>query len=46
VPCYRKLAEPFMGFDADEIVRWMLADLERAGAVKVVNGSARPTMAA
>ena len=46
VPCYRKLAEPFMGFDPGEIARWMLADLERAGAVRVVNGMLRPTMAA
>jgi len=46
VPCYRLLAEPFMGFDADESACWMLEDLQRGKAVKVLNGMVRPTMAA
>jgi glyoxylase-like metal-dependent hydrolase (beta-lactamase superfamily II) len=46
VPCYRKLAEPFMAFDADEVTRWMLEDLQRGRAVKVTDGLVRPTMAA
>jgi glyoxylase-like metal-dependent hydrolase (beta-lactamase superfamily II) len=46
VPCYRELSERFLGMDPAALARWMLGDLERAGAVAIGDGVARPTMAA
>jgi glyoxylase-like metal-dependent hydrolase (beta-lactamase superfamily II) len=46
VPCYRQLSERFLGMDAPDLARWLLADLERSGAVSVRGGVVRPTMAA
>jgi glyoxylase-like metal-dependent hydrolase (beta-lactamase superfamily II) len=46
VPCYRELSERFLGMDAAALARWMLGDLERAGAVAIRDGVALPTMAA
>jgi glyoxylase-like metal-dependent hydrolase (beta-lactamase superfamily II) len=46
VPCYRQLSERFLGRDAPQLARWMLADLERSGAVAIRDGIARPTMPA
>jgi glyoxylase-like metal-dependent hydrolase (beta-lactamase superfamily II) len=46
VPCYRMLAEPFLGFDPGALAAWLLPELERVGAVRVSGGLARPTMIA
>jgi glyoxylase-like metal-dependent hydrolase (beta-lactamase superfamily II) len=46
VPCYRKLSERFLDLPPRQMADWLLADLERAGAVAVVDGLVRPTMAA
>jgi glyoxylase-like metal-dependent hydrolase (beta-lactamase superfamily II) len=46
VPCYMKLSERFLHLSPRELAEWLVADLERAGAVAIVDGLARPTMAA
>jgi glyoxylase-like metal-dependent hydrolase (beta-lactamase superfamily II) len=46
VPCYGELAHRFLGMEVPALARWMLADLERAGAVTVRDGLVRPTMPA
>jgi glyoxylase-like metal-dependent hydrolase (beta-lactamase superfamily II) len=46
VPSYGELSERFLGLDTGALARWMLADLERAGAITLGNGIVRPTMAA
>jgi hypothetical protein len=46
VPCYRELSERFLAMDAPALARWMVADLERAGAVTIRDGTLRPAMAA
>jgi glyoxylase-like metal-dependent hydrolase (beta-lactamase superfamily II) len=46
VPCYMKLSQRFLGMTPQALAEWLLSDLERAGAVAVVEGLVRPTMAA
>lgn len=46
VPCYGEVAGRFLGMDAAALAAWMLADLARAGAVRIDAGWVRPTMAA
>jgi len=46
VPFYREVSERFMGLAPDALARWLLADLEKAGAISVKEGIVRPTMAA
>jgi glyoxylase-like metal-dependent hydrolase (beta-lactamase superfamily II) len=46
IPCYRQLSERFLGMEPAAMAEWMLADLERAGAVRIAGGEVRPTMAA
>ena len=46
VPCYAKLSEGFLKLDPKPLAEWMLADLERAGAVAIDRGLVLPTMAA
>jgi len=46
IPCYRQISERFLAMDATALAAWMVADLERAGAITVRDGVARPTMAA
>ncbi|HSN19615.1 MAG TPA: MBL fold metallo-hydrolase, partial [Usitatibacter sp.] len=46
VPCYLQLSKRFLGMDAAALADWMLADLERGGAVAVRDGIVRPTMPA
>lgn len=46
VPCYGELSERFLGMDAPALAQWLLADLERAGAITIRDGVARPTMPA
>ena len=46
VPCYRQLSSRFLGLGATALAEWLLADLERMGAVRIANGEVRPTMAA
>ena len=35
VPCYRELDERFLAIDAAAMARWLLADLEKSGAVRI-----------
>jgi glyoxylase-like metal-dependent hydrolase (beta-lactamase superfamily II) len=46
VACYRQLSDRFLGLDAPALAKWMLADLERSGAITVREGIVRPTMPA
>jgi glyoxylase-like metal-dependent hydrolase (beta-lactamase superfamily II) len=46
VPCYRTMSERFLGMNAQALSEWMLADLERSGAITIRDGVARPNMAA
>jgi glyoxylase-like metal-dependent hydrolase (beta-lactamase superfamily II) len=46
VACYRQLSERFLGLDAPALARWILADLERSGAIVIRDAIVRPTMAA
>jgi glyoxylase-like metal-dependent hydrolase (beta-lactamase superfamily II) len=46
VPFYRDVSEPFMGLAPDALAEWLVADLQRAGAITVSEGVIRPTMAA
>jgi hypothetical protein len=46
VPSYVKLAAQFLALDPKAFADWMLADLERAGAVAIDDGLVLPTMAA
>ncbi len=45
VPCYRDLDERFLGEGIEGLGLRLVADLERAGAMRVEDGFARPTMA-
>jgi glyoxylase-like metal-dependent hydrolase (beta-lactamase superfamily II) len=44
--CYREISDRFLGLDAPALAEWLLADLERSGALRIADGIARPTMAA
>ena len=46
VPCYAKLSQRFLGLAPKPLAEWLLADLERGGAVATLDGLVRPTMAA
>lgn len=46
VGCHRDLAHRFLGFDDAAYAAWLLADLERAGALTVRDGLLRPTAVA
>lgn len=46
VPCYGEVSARFLGMDAATLAQWMLADLERAGAVRIAQGEVRPAMPA
>ena len=46
VPCYGQISQRFLGQAPGEMAEWMLADLERAGAVRVAGDTVRPLMAA
>jgi glyoxylase-like metal-dependent hydrolase (beta-lactamase superfamily II) len=46
IPCYRELSERFLGLDDAALARWLLADLERGGALAIRDGVVRPAMAA
>jgi hypothetical protein len=46
VPCYRQLSQRFLGLDDGALAAWLLADLERTGAIAIRDGIARPTMPA
>lgn len=41
--CYRELSERFLGLEPKPLADWLLADLERAGAIRLVDGVLRPT---
>jgi len=44
--CYREISDRFLGLDAHALAAWLLADLERSGAIRIADGIARPTMPA
>jgi len=46
VPCYAQISGRFLGQAPREMAGWILADLERAGAVAVVDATVRPLMPA
>jgi hypothetical protein len=46
VPCYARLSREFLGLAPKPLAEWLVADLERAGAVAITDGLVRPTMAA
>ena len=46
IPCYREISERFLRMDATALATWMVADLERAGAITLREGMLRPAMAA
>jgi hypothetical protein len=46
VPCYAQMAGRFLGARPAALAEWLLADLERAGAMRIEGGIVRPTMAA
>ena len=46
VGCYRDMTERFLGEPPEALAGWLVADLERAGAVRVEAGRVRPTMPA
>ncbi len=46
VPCYGELSQRFLGLGHRELAAWLLADLERSGAIAIRDGMATPTMPA
>jgi glyoxylase-like metal-dependent hydrolase (beta-lactamase superfamily II) len=46
VPFYMKVSQRFLGLAPRALADWLVADLERVGAVAVTDGLLRPTMAA
>ncbi|MGZ5034393.1 MAG: MBL fold metallo-hydrolase, partial [Usitatibacter sp.] len=46
VPCYREMSERFLGKHPEALAEWLLADLERAGAIRIADGMLRPTATA
>jgi glyoxylase-like metal-dependent hydrolase (beta-lactamase superfamily II) len=46
VPCYGQISRRFLGQEPREMAGWMLADLERAGAVAIAGGEVRPLIEA
>jgi glyoxylase-like metal-dependent hydrolase (beta-lactamase superfamily II) len=46
VPFYREVSERFLGLRPADLAEWLVAELARTGAVTVVDGLVRPTMAA
>jgi glyoxylase-like metal-dependent hydrolase (beta-lactamase superfamily II) len=46
VPCYARISQRFLGQEPAQMAEWMLADLERAGAVAIAGGEVRPLMPA
>ena len=46
VPCYAALSERFLGQRPGALASWLLADLERSGAVRMEDGDVRPTATA
>jgi glyoxylase-like metal-dependent hydrolase (beta-lactamase superfamily II) len=43
VPCYRSMAERFLGKPPADLAGWLLEDLARSGAVRIENAVVRPT---
>ncbi|MGZ5042966.1 MAG: hypothetical protein ACXWBQ_19675, partial [Usitatibacter sp.] len=43
IACYRTLAERFLGKAPEALADWLVADLQRAGAIVVGDGVLRPT---
>ncbi len=46
VPFYSDVSQRFMGLAPAALAEWLLADLDRAGAVSITDGVVRPMMAA
>jgi glyoxylase-like metal-dependent hydrolase (beta-lactamase superfamily II) len=46
VPLFRDVGTRLLGMDAEALATWLLAELQKAGAVAIVGGDIVPTMAA
>jgi glyoxylase-like metal-dependent hydrolase (beta-lactamase superfamily II) len=46
IACYRELAQRFLAASPESLAEWLVADLERAGAITVKDGALRPTAVA
>jgi hypothetical protein len=46
VACYRNMSERFLGQPPEALADWLVADLERSGAITVADGVLRPTLPA
>jgi len=46
IPCYRRMSDRFLHMDSAALAAWMLADLERAGVIRIVGDDVRPLVAA
>jgi hypothetical protein len=46
VPSYGRLSGRFLHLEPAALARWLLADLERAGAIRIAGGEVRPLVAA
>ena len=46
VPCYAKVSERFLGDSPERMAEWIVADLLRAGALRVEDGVLRPAIPA
>jgi hypothetical protein len=46
VPCYRQMSDRFVGLDAEALAAFIVADLQRAGAIRLEGEMLLPTMAA
>ncbi len=46
VACYRELAARFLGTPPEALAEWLVADLQRSGAVTLADGILRPTATA
>jgi glyoxylase-like metal-dependent hydrolase (beta-lactamase superfamily II) len=46
VPFYTEVSKRFLGLEPDALSAWLLADLQRGGAISIADGTVRPTMAA
>lgn len=43
IGCYRRMSERFLGAAPETLADWLVTDLQRAGAIAVADGVARPT---
>ncbi|MBK7812990.1 MAG: MBL fold metallo-hydrolase [Rhodocyclaceae bacterium] len=46
VPFFQDIGARWLGMDVDALAAWLVAELGRAGAIEMIDGRLRPTMAA